>query len=81
MENSFYFKMVPELKERFWDIMDAFLSNNDRNEGNQGLVFDRNKKAIRIAPVFDNGASFYLIDSYNKKQLSYTRFDRIKLGG
>lgn len=61
MENNVYFKKMPELKERFWDmfIVDAFISNNDRNEGNWGLVLNRKTKDLRIAPVFDNGAAFY----------------------
>lgn len=61
IENNPYFKSIPELKQRFWDMftVDAFLSNNDRNEGNWGLILDKETKNIRIAPVYDNGASFY----------------------
>lgn len=61
MEKNPYFKSIPELRQRFWDmfVIDAFISNNDRNEGNWGLILDRETKKIRIAPVFDNGASFY----------------------
>ena len=61
MDNNLYFKSLPKLKERFWDmfVIDAFISNNDRNEGNWGLVLDKETKGLRIAPVFDNGASFY----------------------
>ena len=61
MENNPYFKSIPELKTRFWDmfIIDAFIGNNDRNEGNWGLVLDKETNKLRIAPVFDNGAAFY----------------------
>lgn len=61
MDKNPYFKSIPELSQRFWDmfVIDAFISNNDRNEGNWGLILDRETKKIRIAPVFDNGASFY----------------------
>lgn len=61
MQNNKYFKMLPELKTRFWDmfIVDALISNNDRNEGNWGLIIDRSSRKIRLAPVYDNGASFY----------------------
>lgn len=61
MENNPYFKSIPELKQRFWDmfIIDALISNNDRNEGNWGLVVDKETKELRITPVFDNGAAFY----------------------
>lgn len=46
------------LKERFWEcaIIDGLIKNNDRNNGNWGLLFE-NKK-YKLAPIFDNGASF-----------------------
>lgn len=61
MENNIYFKNNPELKTRFWDmfIVDALISNNDRNEANWGLILDKETQNIRLCPVFDNGASFY----------------------
>lgn len=61
MEKNNYFKNIPDLKIRFWDmfVVDAFISNHDRNEGNWGLVVDKETKKLRLAPVFDNGASFY----------------------
>ena len=74
MEENSYFKDIPELKMRFWDmfIIDAFISNNDRNEGNWGLVLNKETNKLRITPVFDNGAAFYnksnddkLISIYN----------------
>ena len=61
MEKNPYFKSITELKNRFWDmfIVDAFIGNNDRNEGNWGLILDKLTRNLRVAPVFDNGASFY----------------------
>lgn len=61
MDNNLYFKSLPMLKERFWDmfVADAFISNNDRNEGNWGLVLDKETRRLRVAPIFDNGAAFY----------------------
>ena len=61
MEQNPYFKSIPELKERFWDmfVIDAFINNNDRNEGNWGLVLNKETNELRLSPVFDNGASFY----------------------
>ena len=46
------------LKDRFWDlvIIDGLINNNDRNNGNWGLLY--RKDAYQIAPVFDNGAAF-----------------------
>lgn len=84
MEKNAYFKKYPELKDRFWDmfIVDALISNNDRNEANWGLILDKDTKNIRLCPVFDNGASFYnktntlrfkeyLEDSIKFKQVVY----------
>ena len=61
MNYNDYFKKMPELKDRFWDmfIVDAFLSNNDRNDNNWGLILNHNTLELRIPPVYDNGASFY----------------------
>lgn len=61
IENNPYFKKIPNLKLHFWDmfIIDAFINNNDRNEGNWGLILDKVTGNLRIAPVFDNGAAFY----------------------
>lgn len=60
-KKNMYFINNPKLEERFWDmfIVDAFISNNDRNESNWGLVLDKATKTLRIPPVFDNGASFF----------------------
>lgn len=84
MDNNTYFKKIPELKLRFWDmfIMDAFISNNDRNEANWGLIYDKETGNLRISPVFDNGAAFYgksddekletiLNDEFKFKQMVY----------
>lgn len=49
---------VPGLTDRFWDcvIVDGLINNNDRNNGNWGLLSDNG--ILKLAPVFDNGASF-----------------------
>lgn len=73
MDNNPYFKSNPELRNRFWDmfVIDAFISNNDRNEGNWGLILDKETKKLRIAPVFDNGAAFYNKSSNEKLNSIY----------
>lgn len=60
MENNPRFLSNSELKTRFWDmfIVDALIGNNDRNNGNWGVLVDNDTKSIEVAPVFDNGASF-----------------------
>ncbi len=51
--------------ERFWDmfVVDAFILNNDRNNGNWGLLAGRFSSTL--APAFDNGNAFF-----NKKDAS-----------
>lgn len=84
INNNSYFKKVPELKERFWDmfIVDAFINNNDRNNNNWGLILNRDTMNLRVSPVFDNGAAFYsksseekikvlLDDDFKMKQVIY----------
>lgn len=46
------------LCEHFWDmfIVDAFLGNFDRHNGNWGFLYDDNKNEAEIAPVFDCGS-------------------------
>lgn len=60
MDNNPRFLKHPELKERFWDmfIIDALIGNNDRNNGNWGMLVDSITNKMSVAPVFDNGASF-----------------------
>lgn len=51
-------KTIPNIKERFWEqfIVDILINNNDRNNGNWGVLYENG--TYRLAPVFDNGASF-----------------------
>ena len=57
---------VPGVLERFWDmfVIDAFIDNNDRNNGNWGLLEDNATGELELAPVYDNGNAFF-----NKKSL------------
>ena len=84
MNNNSYFEKVPELKKLFWDmfIVDTFISNNDRNDNNWGLILNHDTMKLRASPVYDNGASFYskssderietiLNDDFKMKQVIY----------
>jgi len=59
------FEMNPEISkingisERFWNqvVIDGLIGNNDRNNGNWGILSCGDKR--ELAPIFDNGASFY----------------------
>lgn len=57
---------VEGVLERFWDmfVIDAFIGNNDRNNGNWGLLMDNETKIMELAPVYDNGNAFF-----NKRSL------------
>lgn len=81
---NIYFKNIPGLKERFWDmfVVDTFINNNDRNPGNWGIVLNRDTYEYSISPIYDNGASFYnktsdermkniLSDEFKMKQSFY----------
>jgi len=60
-----HFELNPEISkikgvaERFWNqiVIDGLIGNNDRNNGNWGILSCGDKR--ELAPVFDNGASFY----------------------
>jgi hypothetical protein len=50
---------VHGVMERFWDmfVIDAFIGNNDRNNGNWGILL--NGTHVSLAPVYDNGNAFF----------------------
>lgn len=73
-ENTILSK-VPGIKERFWDqvVVDGFIGNNDRNNGNWGIVCN-GPGLYEMAPIFDNGGAFYskldedqILDRLNNK--------------
>lgn len=59
LEKNRILKKVPEIRQRFWDmfVVDALIGNNDRNNGNWGVIKDHNGE-YKIAPVYDNGNCF-----------------------
>jgi len=54
-------KSIPGVLERFWDmfVVDAFIGNNDRNNGNWGVLIDPQGSDPTLAPVYDNGSAFF----------------------
>lgn len=50
-----------KLKEFFWDmfVVDAFLGNFDRHNGNWGILIDEQQQHAEIAPVYDCGSCLY----------------------
>ena len=53
---------VPEASKRFWDmvVVDILIDNNDRNNGNWGLLINESSGTYTLAPVFDNSAAYWL---------------------
>lgn len=49
------------LLERFWDmfIIDAFIGNWDRHNGNWGFLYDDRTDEMTLAPVYDCGSCLY----------------------
>ena len=75
LEKNPVLSQVPGIKERFWEqaIIDGFINNNDRNNENWGLLFENGRYSI--APVYDNGASFY------GKHTDELMFSKLQNGG
>ncbi|MBO5938926.1 MAG: HipA domain-containing protein [Clostridia bacterium] len=57
IEKQVYVNPV-DVMEHFWDmfVVDAFLGNFDRHNGNWGFLVDRNANTAEIAPIFDCGS-------------------------
>ena len=47
-----------KLNEHFWNmfVIDAFLGNFDRHNGNWGFLYDNKTEKAKIAPIFDCGS-------------------------
>jgi hypothetical protein len=73
------------LSNRFWDmfIVDAFIGNWDRHNGNWGFLYDTKADEMTLAPVFDCGSSLYpqadesLIEKIlrDEKEINYRIFE------
>ncbi|MCL2220843.1 MAG: HipA domain-containing protein [Oscillospiraceae bacterium] len=49
------------LEQYFWDmfVIDAYIGNFDRHNGNWGFLINENSGAVKIAPMYDCGSSLY----------------------
>lgn len=54
-----FFRNIAGVEKRFWQmfVIDAFIGNSDRNNGNWGVIRRYDDTNV-LAPVYDNGASF-----------------------
>jgi len=50
-----------ELKEHFWNmfVIDAFIGNWDRHNGNWGFLYNQETDHMEIAPIYDCGSSLF----------------------
>ena len=60
IETSDLLRSVPGVRMRFWDmfVVDAFIKNPDRNNGNWGVLMDASF-AYELAPVYDLGSALF----------------------
>lgn len=51
---------VEGVEKHFWEtvVIDILIDNNDRNNGNWGILFDFDKNIYQLAPVYGNGNAF-----------------------
>ena len=63
-----------ELKEHFWNmfVIDAFIGNWDRHNGNWGFLYSQETDHMEIAPIFDCGSALFpqIDDELIKKVMS-----------
>lgn len=63
-----------ELKEHFWNmfVIDAFIGNWDRHNGNWGFLYNQETDHMELAPIFDCGSSLFpqIDDDLIKKVIS-----------
>ena len=54
------FKDNQDIKNLFWEmlVIDFIINNNDRNKNNWGLLYNKDDKSYKPAPIYDNGSSF-----------------------
>ena len=63
-----------QLKNHFWDmfVIDAFIGNWDRHNGNWGFLYNQESDHMDIAPIYDCGSSLFpqIDDELIKKVIS-----------
>lgn len=79
------FLSAPEVSQRFWEsiIIDILIDNNDRNNGNWGLLYDQQTESYTLAPVYDNGNAFFSKASEERinEYLNNPNFETLAVGG
>lgn len=78
LEHNPILQKVAGVKERFWDsvVIDILIDNNDRNNGNWGVLYDETTGKYSLAPVYDNGNSFFSKMSDEKIKVALEQNDK-----
>jgi len=60
LKNNTILSKVSGVTQRFWEtaVIDILIDNNDRNNGNWGILYNSDTDKYRLAPIYDNGNSF-----------------------
>lgn len=68
-----------DLLEHFWNmfVVDAFLANFDRHNGNWGFLYNNESNAFEIAPIFDCGSC--LLPQADEKIIDKIMYDSNEL--
>jgi len=79
LEENTVLSKISGAKERFWRVvvMDLLINNNDRNDDNWGLIYSAKEKEYNLAPIYDNGASFY--SKVSESKINNLMSDPVKL--
>ena len=63
-----------KLRDHFWNmfVVDAFIGNWDRHNGNWGFLYNQEKDEMKIAPIFECGSALFpqIDDDFIKKIIS-----------
>ena len=79
IRNNPVLNVIDDIEQHFFEqaTVDIFIGNNDRNNGNWGILREKGKADV-LAPVFDNGGSFLTKASEEKviRLLNNSEFEK-----
>lgn len=71
-----------ETKEKFWNmfVMDAFIGNTDRHNGNWGFLLNKKTKQIEFSPIYDCGSSLTpMVEDEEIEKMNQTEWKNLSL--
>jgi len=59
LDKNLHFIDNKEVKEKFWDmfIIDVFIGNPNRHNGNWGFLLNKNTGKVKFSPIYDCGSA------------------------